>query len=124
MGTEDLRLTPKPDLPGEVGDEPLEETLLLVGAEGCSELLEGDEPAPWIRYADADDREQFKQDWLRRNGGLAAGPEGLQKALQRLSELFVDHNGRPYWLVAVRSDAPSHVWACAQRNLRVLRLED
>lgn len=102
--------------------DDFDEKFILLGAEGCSEL--GDPWPVWVRYAEPWELDEWKTERLKAMGGIGLGAGGLQDAAQRVSDLCVDGTGRPYYLVAVRADAPADIWEAAQKKLRVLRLRD
>jgi len=75
-----------------------DDIVLLIGAEGCSEA----EGQPWLREPTETEAEEFAKH---------AGNSG-----------FIDHTGRPYFLKAVRGNAPDEIWEKASTQLRVVRL--
>jgi hypothetical protein len=80
------------------------EIIVAVGAEGISELKEGDGSyPPWVREATPDE----VQMWCN----IAKIP-------------LLDADNRPYFIVAVNSRAPAQVWYKASRHYRVKRLID
>jgi hypothetical protein len=58
---------------------------------------------------------------------LLGGVLGYAIACERIRNLTVDRNGRPYWLVAVDIDhpeCPAGIKARAERFTRMIRLEE
>lgn len=75
---------------------------VLLGAEGCAELGE----RPWLRDATREEQDT----WLR---------------VQKLDVTALrDGVGRPYWLKALRADAPDEMRRLAMLRIRTLRLTE
>lgn len=72
--------------------------ILLVGAEGVSET----EGEAWIREATKEEAETF---WLDKD-----------------TDLDIDHNGRPYWLMAILPTAPAEIYDRTAKCVRAVRL--
>jgi hypothetical protein len=40
-----------------------------------------------------------------------------------ITDLLIDHNGRPYWIKVVTREAPLEIWLKASGKLRTVRLD-
>jgi hypothetical protein len=86
------------------------EVLTLLGAEGFSELgIDRSDGPAWIREATQEEKARFIRVDLDDRPG-------------RFERLCVDPIGRPYFLVALRSDGPRKALELAHAKLRVTRL--
>jgi len=87
--------------------------ILLLGAEGCSELSE----QPFIREATEEEKEAFYlkvQEYAEEHG-----PKSLRKDPK---EANVDNTGRPYWVKVITDDAPEQLRKAAENVMRCVRL--
>lgn len=86
--------------------------ILLLGAEGCSEMAE----EPWLREATDEEKEQFYAEF---QVGLDRERPGKWKA----QDYNVDGNNRPYWVKVVEDEAPEDIRQSAENGIRRLRLD-
>lgn len=89
----------------------MKEHLILVGAEGVQELLATG--PPWFREVVGKDSGDLYDRFRAEN----------QLNHPTFAELVRDDTGRPYFLCAIREDAPDSILAVCKSHLRVLRLE-
>jgi hypothetical protein len=90
--------------------------LVLLGAEGCSEI-NIDDPAlrpSWIRPATEEEVATFK-------AGYQVGRSAIDKTYDGL---WIDATGRPYFPVVISQDGcPEFVWSHACHCIRTVRLD-